>query len=70
MDENQNDITSEDKKKFNKMSKSGGQSELMNFNDDLLFLMITHVLTIGIAISSGYHDSHFAVGKRVLSPFD
>jgi hypothetical protein len=28
--------------------------------------MITHMLTIGIAVSSGYHDNHFAVGKHFV----
>lgn len=32
------------------------------FNDDIIYIMVSHILVIGIAISSGYHDSHFAIG--------
>jgi hypothetical protein len=63
VEENKDEMTSEDNRKFDKMNSYANQSELINFNDDLLFIMITHILTMGIAISSGYHDNHFAVGK-------
>lgn len=56
-------MDSNDKKKFDELGSGKTQSDFMNFNDDLIFIMITHILTIGIAVSSGYHDNHFAVGE-------
>ena len=56
-------MNSNSNRKFDKTQKYGTQSDMMNFNDDLIFIMITHMLSIGIVVSSGYHDNHFAVGK-------
>jgi hypothetical protein len=66
VEENKEDMTSEDNRKFDKMKNYSKQAELMNFNDDLIFIMVTHILTMGVAISSGYHDNHFAVGESTL----
>ena len=62
-------IEEEDKKKFDKMSEYSKQAEMMNLNDDLLFVMFTHILCMAITISSGYHDNHFAVGNILFFLF-
>lgn len=51
------------------MSGFDESGEGLCLNDDIIFLMVSHILVMGIAISSGYHESHFAIGKYLASVF-
>ena len=52
---------------FDREAQSILKTDRIYFNDDLVFLIITHVLSVGVAISSGYHSNHFASGKFFIS---
>lgn len=54
-------------KEFDKMSGFDESGEGLCLNDDIIYLMVSHILVMGIAISSGYHESHFAIGKHLTS---
>lgn len=36
-----------------------------NFNDDLTYLIVMHVLSMAIAISSGYQQKHSIPGRSI-----
>ena len=52
-----------ERKEFDKQIDQMPQKGIISFNDDLMFIIITHILSVGIVISSGYHSNHFATGK-------
>ena len=64
-DKNNNIDNDIEKRKFDKNLQTINEDEtFMSFNEDVLYIMITHILSVGMAISSGYQAKHFAAGKK------
>ena len=61
-----NDNNQQRAEEFDKMADLDSPGEALCFNDDIIYIMVSHILVIGVAISSGYHASHFAIGKFFL----